>query len=82
MSNIEIEKATVFKAALQLNFDLCIQHLAETQRMKIIKNDIQPRTYGWGQPLHLYLASSDDAAMLRLQCGDYIERFERIRPPE
>jgi hypothetical protein len=50
--------------------------------MKIIKNDIQPRTYGWGQPLHLYLASSDDAAMLRLQCGDYIERFERIRPPE
>ena len=39
MSNIEIEKATVFKAALQLNFDLCIQHLAETQRMKIIKND-------------------------------------------
>jgi hypothetical protein len=26
MSNIEIEKATVFKAALQLNFDLCIQH--------------------------------------------------------
>ena len=39
MSNIEIEKATVFKAAIQLNFDLCIQHLAETQRMKIIKND-------------------------------------------
>ena len=39
MSNIEIEKATLFKAALQLNFDLCIQHLAETQRMKIIKND-------------------------------------------
>lgn len=39
MSGIEIEKATVFKAAVQLNFDLCIQHLAETQRMKIIKND-------------------------------------------
>lgn len=50
--------------------------------MKIIKNDVLPRTFGWGQPLHLYLASPDDAAMLRLQCGDYIERFERIRPPE
>jgi hypothetical protein len=37
--------------------------------------------YGWGQPLHLYLASAEDAAMLRLQCGDYIERFERIRKP-
>jgi len=35
--------------------------------------------YGWGQPLHLYLASAEDAAMLRLQCGDYIERFERVR---
>ena len=35
--------------------------------------------YGWGQPLHLYLASGEDAAMLRLQCGDYIERFERVR---
>ena len=39
MSGIEIEKATVFKAAVQLNFDLCIQHLAETQRMKIIKRN-------------------------------------------
>jgi hypothetical protein len=37
--------------------------------------------YGWGQPLHLYLASPDDAAMLRLLCGDYIERFERVRKP-
>lgn len=49
--------------------------------MQIIKEDTLPRTFGWGQPLHLYLASADDAAMLRLQCGDYIERFERIRPP-
>ncbi len=48
----------------------------------IIEHDSLPKTYGWGQPLHLYLASADDAAMLRLQCGDYIERFERIRPPE
>ena len=37
--------------------------------------------YGWGQPLHLYLSNPDDAAMLRLMCGDYIERFERVRNP-
>lgn len=35
--------------------------------------------YGWGQPLHLYLASAEDAAMLRLQCSNCIERFERVR---
>jgi len=40
-----------------------------------------PRIYGWGQPLHLYLYSAEDAAMMRLQCGDFIERFERIRSP-
>lgn len=40
-----------------------------------------PRTYGWGQPLHLYLANADDAAMLRLMCGDCVDRFERIRKP-
>jgi hypothetical protein len=49
---------------------------------KIIKNEKLPRTYGWGQPLHLYLASQDDAAILRLQLGDYIVRFERIRAPD
>ena len=38
-------------------------------------------SYGWGQPLHLYLTSAEDAAMLRLLCGDYIERFERVRKP-
>lgn len=37
--------------------------------------------YGWGQPLHLYLTTAEDAAMLRLLCGDYIERFERVRKP-
>jgi len=40
-----------------------------------------PRLYSWGQPLHLYLSSNDDAAMLRLLCGHLIERFERIRAP-
>jgi len=48
---------------------------------EVIDSDTLPSRFGWGQPLHLYLVSADDAAMLRLQCGDYIERFERIRPP-
>jgi hypothetical protein len=48
----------------------------------LILVDKLPKSYAWGQPMHLYLASADDAAMLKLQCGDYIERFERIRPPE
>lgn len=56
-------------------------HCAGLLKEIITKKEL-PRTYGWGQPLHLYLASADDAAMLRLQCGDYIERFERIRPPD
>ncbi len=43
---------------------------------------VNPRLYGYGQPLHLYLSSTDDAAMLRLLCGDVIERFEQIRAPE
>jgi hypothetical protein len=53
---------------------------AAGQLLDIITNAKADR-YGWGQPLHLYLASAEDAAMLRLQCGDYIERFERIRQP-
>lgn len=48
---------------------------------ELIEKEELPRTYGWGQPLHLYLASADDAAMLRLMCGDSIERFERVRKP-
>lgn len=47
----------------------------------IIEKQVLPRVYGWGQPLHLYLESSEDAAMLRLTCGDCIDRFERIRKP-
>ena len=48
---------------------------------ELIEKDEIPRVYGWGQPLHLYLASADDAAMLRLTCGDSIDRFERVRKP-
>ncbi len=56
-------------------------HCAGLLKEIITKKEL-PRTCGWGHPLHLYLVSADDAAMLRLQCGDYIERFERIRPPD
>jgi len=48
---------------------------------KIVASSTLPTVYGWGQPLHLYLIDSDDAVMLRLYCGDFIERFERIRKP-
>lgn len=48
---------------------------------ELLVNKELPKVYGWGQPLHLYLASADDAAMLRLTCGDSIERFERVRKP-
>jgi hypothetical protein len=48
---------------------------------EIIEKESLPRAYGWGQPLHLYLENAEDAALLRLTCGDCIERFERIRKP-
>lgn len=33
----------------------------------------------WGQPMYLYLLDGEDAALLKLQIGTVIERFERIR---
>jgi hypothetical protein len=48
---------------------------------KLINQKVPPAVYGWGQPLHLYLASTEDAALLRLTCGSIINRFERIRKP-
>jgi len=48
----------------------------------IISNESKANKSGWGQPLFLYLRSSEDAALLRLQLGDFIDRFERIRNPE
>jgi hypothetical protein len=56
-------------------------HAAGLLKELIVKEEL-PRLYGWGQPLHLYLADADDAAMLRLMCGDTIERFERVRKPQ
>lgn len=55
-------------------------HAAGMLKDLIEKTDTKNR-YGWGQPLHLYLASNDDAIMLKLQCGSSIERFERVRKP-
>jgi hypothetical protein len=49
--------------------------------LKDIINSNRADRYGWGQPLHLYFSNPEDAAMLRLYCGDFIERFERIRKP-
>lgn len=37
--------------------------------------------YAFGQPYYLYLTNNDDAVMLKLQVGDWIERFERQRKP-
>ena len=44
----------------------------------LIKNPNLPKYHAWGQPMHLYFASPDDAAMLKLQCGHFIERFEKF----
>jgi hypothetical protein len=55
-------------------------HAAGLLKDLIVRDEL-PKIYGWGQPLHLYLADADDAAMLRLTCGDSIERFERVRKP-
>lgn len=35
-----------------------------------------------GQPVYLYLLENEDAIMLKLQAGDWIDRFERIRKPQ
>jgi len=37
--------------------------------------------YPVGQPFYLYLSSNEDAIMLKLQVGDWIDRFERQRKP-
>lgn len=37
--------------------------------------------FACGQPYYLYLVDNDDAIMLKLQAGDWIDRFERQRKP-
>jgi len=48
---------------------------------QIVKDGRMYATYAWGQPMYLYLKDDTEAAMLRLQLGGFIERFERIRKP-
>jgi hypothetical protein len=47
-----------------------------------ILNDSTARIpYSYGQPMYLYLKDNEDAIMLRLQLNEWIDRFERQRPP-
>jgi len=78
-SDFKDNVASMFKTAVN-SIDENDWHAAGLLKT-IIDTGKTPRIYGWGQPLHLYLASNEDAIMLRLQCGDYIERFEKIRAP-
>lgn len=52
--------------------------------LNVILNEKEPGfNYPWpyGQPYYLYLTDNDDAVMLKLQVGDWIDRFERQRKP-
>lgn len=49
--------------------------------MDLIANTKGRLPWAWGQPMYLYLSDNEDAIMLKLQVGDWIERFERIRQP-
>lgn len=47
----------------------------------LITDDNGRMQWACGQPVHLYLAENEDAIMLKLQAGDWIDRFERVRAP-
>jgi len=76
-----------FKTYEALNFKVAVNSLdaekwhAAGLLKDIISSDDHLKHGAWGQPLYLYLSDSEDAALLKLQCGTVIERFERIRPP-
>jgi len=76
-----------FKTYEALNFKVAVNSLdaekwhAAGLLKDIISSDGHLKHGAWGQPLYLYLSDSEDAALLKLQCGTVIERFERIRPP-
>lgn len=48
---------------------------------KILSDPTTKIPYSYGQPMYLYLKDNDDAIMLRLQLNEWIDRFERQRPP-
>lgn len=76
-----------FKTNEALNFKAAVNSLEEEKwhaagLLKDVISSNRYQTHGaWGQPMYLYLSDSEDAALLKLQCGTVIERFERIRPP-
>lgn len=78
-SEFKSTKVDSFKTAVRA-MDPTDWHCAGVLK-DIITKESAPKLNAWGQPMHLYLRSADDAAMLRLQVGDCIERFERIRKP-
>lgn len=45
------------------------------------RHDLGKLPHPCGQPFYLYLADNDDAVMLKLQAGEWIDRFERQRKP-
>jgi hypothetical protein len=55
--------------------------LAKGLLMDLINEPMGRVPWAWGQPVYLYLLDNEDAIMLKLQAGDYIDRFERIRAP-
>lgn len=55
--------------------------LAKGLLMDLINEPTGRVPWAWGQPVYLYLLDNEDAIMLKLQAGDWIDRFERIRAP-
>lgn len=48
----------------------------------LLSSDIKGKVpFPYGQPFYLYLLDNEDAIMLKLQVGDWIDRFERQRKP-
>lgn len=55
--------------------------LAKGLLMDLINEPKGRIPWSWGQPVYLYLLENEDAIMLKLQAGDWIDRFERVRAP-
>lgn len=55
--------------------------MAKGLLMDLINEPTGRIPWAWGQPVYLYLLDNEDAIMLKLQAGDSIDRFERIRAP-
>jgi hypothetical protein len=51
------------------------------QLKTLLSDKTAKQLYPVGQPFYLYLSDNEDAIMLKLQVGDWIDRFERQRKP-